>query len=642
VVHIAQRLAVCWVKGEAAKMRVLGMRVGWRRGLVPISLVLLLSTLFPALGGAQQGQTLVPIGGGYTEASLQGFARLVIEHASGEIVQILVVPSSYGDDPADREENIELAGERTQQIEDACNAVIGEYTGFSGCEAELLILFDRNDALNPENSALFNDDETDGSYILGGDQTIAMHVLASSPAETVMNSAYARGVVFGGTSAGAAVESIDMIAGYTDPGWPYNALERDKVIIWWANDGDDERGLIFGSQSIIFDQHFYERGRFGRLLNIVAQSDEQYDGASRLGVGVDYGTGVALTNDSILSRVFGDSSMAIIDGEASGASFAWRGPNETLSARNLLTHIVAAHPEDVFSYDVARRMAVVNGQDLPFADPGEWPVELLTAPGSGSLILSGDLSLNFQGPAVYDIVTRLTAAPAGKLVIVAAGTARANETRALAKDYADAFKAALPKKYPIETIVYGDNKWSGVMTDALAGASGVVFVGGDQAQMSGPLADPTFRALVIDAVANVPVVVTDRAMTAVMGDWYVTDPDPTDVDYQDVGIEDFQIGGVTVAPGLGIIDGATFEPRVTWDQRWGRLYNLLMTHPDTIVFGISENTTLVLQRQGATVAGERSVIALDGRAGTFLQGDNGAFTALNIQMDLYAPGDAVP
>ena len=623
-------------------MRVLGIPGrGLRRSLLPISVLLLLSMLFPVLGGAQSERTLVPIGGGYTEESLEGFARLVIEHADGPVVLILVNPASYGDDPAIREENIALAEERTQQVEDACNAVLVEDDGFTGCDARLLLLFDRTDALAPDNSALYYDAETDGSYILGGDQTIAMQVLADSPAETAMNAAYENGVVFGGTSAGAAVESRDMIAGYTDPGWPYNALERDKVIIWWFNDGDDERGLIFGSETIIFDQHFYERGRFGRLLNIVAQSDEQYDGASRLGVGVDYGTGVSLASESILSGVFGDSSIAIIDGEASGVTFAWNGPNETLSARNLLTHILASHPEEQVAYDANRRMPVVGGQDLTLANPGNWPEGLLTATGSGTLILGGDVSLDFEGSAVYDFVTRLTARQPGKLVIVAAGTERVNETRALAKDYADAFRAALPKKYPIETIVYADNKWGGVTTDDLAGAAGVVFVGGDQSLMAGPLADATFQSLVADAVENVPVVMTDSAMTAVMGDWYVTDPDPTEDDYQDAGIEDFQVGGVTIAAGLGIITGAAFEPLVTWDQRWGRLYNLAMAHPDTIVFGISEITSLVLESDTPTVAGERSVIALDGRAGIYMEGDNGALTALNILMDLYAPGDAV-
>lgn len=134
---------------------------------------------------------------------------------------------------------------------------------------------------------------------------------------------------------------------------------------------------------------------------------------------------------------------------------------------------------------------------------------------------------------------------------------------------------------------------------------------------------------------------TDGAMTAVMGDWYVTDPDPTDDNYQDVGIEDFKADGVTIAPGLGLIRGTAFEPLLTWDQRWGRLYNLTAADPDTIAFGISENTALVLDRSGASVVGERSVVALDGRAATYLTAENGALTALNVLMSLYAPGDEV-
>ncbi len=584
----------------------------WR--VLPVTLLLLASLLVPALGAAQSERTLAPIGGGYTTETLEQFARLVIEHADGEMVLILVNPASYGDDPDDRAENIELAEERTQQVEDACNTVLAELGGFSSCDAQLLLLFDRNDGLTPENSALYYNEETDGSYILGGDQGIAMHVLANSPAETAMNAAYESGVVFGGTSAGAAVESQDMINGYTDPGWPYNALERDKVIIWWANDGDDERGLIFGSETIIFDQHFYERGRFGRLLNIVAQSDEQYSGDSRLGVGVDYGTGVALTNESILSRVFGDSSIAVIDGESQDATFAWNGPNETLSARDLLTHIIGTHPAEQFTYDVDRRMPVLNGDDLVLEDQGDWSQQMLRLPGRSTVFLGGDL-LEFDGPVVQDFVNRLEAGREGEVIIIAAGTASVSDSQALAAQYAGALDPYLSAGYPIKTYAYGSDELDLGLWWRLVQSRAVIFVGGDQSLMAEAVADDEFRLLVRLATLGAPLVMTDGAMTAVMGDWYVTDPDPTDDDYQDVGIEDFQADGVTIAPGLGIIDGAAFEPLVTWDQRWGRLYNLAAADPATIVFGISENTSLVMDRHGANVVGERSVIALDGRGG---------------------------
>ena len=56
----------------------------------------------PLVGGpsfAQPQHTLDPIGGGYTTDSLQGFARVVAQHATGSTVDIQVVPAAYGTEP---------------------------------------------------------------------------------------------------------------------------------------------------------------------------------------------------------------------------------------------------------------------------------------------------------------------------------------------------------------------------------------------------------------------------------------------------------------------------------------------------------------------------------------------------------------
>jgi cyanophycinase-like exopeptidase len=256
------------------------------------------------------------------------------------------------------------------------------------------------------------------------------------------------------------------------------------------------------------------------------------------------------------------------------------------------------------------------------------------------LVLGGDLSLDFEGPAMQDFANRVRAQRPGQVLVVAAGTESGEASQELANEYAAAIDAALPAQYPVKTIAYGTWTWNPLMLIELVRSSAVVFVGGDQSLMAEPMSDIRFRTFVQFATRAVPLVMTDSAMTAVMGDWYVTDPDPGD-EYQDEGIEDFKVDGVTIAAGLGIVDGAAFEPLVTYDQRWGRLYNLTAAHPDTIVFGISEITSLVLTNRTATVAGERSVIALDGRAGSYLTGGNGALTALNVLMNLYAPGDTV-
>src|SRR5439155_23706159 len=74
-----------------------------------------------------------------------------------------------------------------------------------------------------------------------------------------------------------------------------------------------------------------------------------------------------------------------------------------------------------------------------------------------------------------------------------------------------------------DQIAYGQHALS---QSDLAGAAGVLFVGGDQSALAAPVADRAFRSFVKAAIADAPVVMTDRAMTAAMGRWYAAVPEP--------------------------------------------------------------------------------------------------------------------
>ena len=116
---------------------------------------------------------LIPIGGGYETPTLEGFALAAAEGASGPTVDLVVVPAAYGDAPEDRAENLALAQERTDQVDAACDAVVP--APYTGCTATLAVLLDRADAIDPANAAALADPATDGIYVLGGDQGLAMH-----------------------------------------------------------------------------------------------------------------------------------------------------------------------------------------------------------------------------------------------------------------------------------------------------------------------------------------------------------------------------------------------------------------------------------------------------------------------------------
>lgn len=605
------------------------------RALVPLlaaaASVLSVSGAAGATGGPVQ--TLAPIGGDYTQDSLASFARVAAERASSPTIDILVVPSAYGTTPSIGQ-NTQLAQKRTDQIAAACQTVVAAYPGLSGCSATLVPLFTRADAQNAAYVAMFDSPSLDGIFILGGDQDLAMETLAATPVETAMAAAFRRGVVVSGTSAGDAVESRSMIFGFTDSGNQDNELQQGSVLVWWGDDPDLQRGLSFGSTATILDQHFYQMGRFGRLLNVVAQSDDRFGGAGKLGVGVDLGTGLRLTNDAQLSGVFGASSAAIVDGETAAASHSWQGPQQTLSARNLLTQLL---PAGSFSYDVARRLPYDHGKPRAFHSPGPWTSRLLQAPGPGVLLLGGDTSGDLTGPAMGEFVRRAKAAGGSKIVEVFAGypsTGSSNHDAGVyRKGVADAGWTGT-----IEQIVYGQHALS---ASDLAGAAGVLLVGGDQPSLAAPVADRSFRSFVRSALSNAPVVMTDRAMTAAMGQWYSALPEPTPTTLEDQAIDDFRSGFVTTKPGLGILSGAEFEPRLTADYRWGRLYGLANAHPAAIAFGICAGTAIELAGGRATVIGDLSVVSADGRAASFGTGTNGAMAAFNVVLNAYAAGDVV-
>jgi cyanophycinase len=605
------------------------------RALVPLLAAAASVLSVGGAAGATGGpvQTLAPIGGDYTPDSLAGFARVAAERATAPSVDILVVPSAYGTTPSIGQ-NTELAQKRTDQIAAACQTVVSAYPGVTGCSATLVPLFTRADAQNAAYATMFDNSSLDGIFILGGDQDLAMETLAATPVETAMAAAYRRGVVVSGTSAGDAVESRNMIFGFTDSGSQDNELQQGSVLVWWGDDPDLQRGLSFGSTATILDQHFYQMGRFGRLLNVVARSEDRFDGAGKLGVGVDLGTGVRLTNDAQLSGVFGASSAAIIDGETAAATHSWQGPDATLSARNLLTHLL---PAGGFSYDVARRLPYDHGKPRPFHSPGPWTSGLLQAPGPGVLLLGGDTSGDLTGPAMSEFVQRAKAAGGSKIVEVFAGYASTggsnHDAGVYRKGVADAGWTGA-----IEQIVYGQHALS---ASDLTGAAGVLFVGGDQSSLAAPVADRSFRTFVRSAIANAPVVMTERAMTAAMGQWYSALPEPTPTTLEDQAIDDFRSGFVTTKPGLGILPGAEFEPRLTADYRWGRLYGLAQAHPAAIAFGICAGTAIELASGSATVIGDLSVVSADGRAASFGTGTNGAMAAFNVLLNAYAPGEAV-
>lgn len=603
-----------------------------RRGTAVLTATILTAAAATAgtTATGDQPVVLTPIGGGYVTSTLAGFSLAAADGASGASVDLVVVPSAYGDGAKDRADNLALAQQRTDQLDAACDAVVP--TTYSGCTATLAVLLDRADALDPANAAALADPATDGIYVLGGDQGLAMQVLADSPAEEAITTAVRGGAALGGTSAGAAVESRSMINGYTGSLGPADGLRQGSTLMWWGDDGDLERGLDVGSTAAIFDQHFHQRGRLGRSLSTIAAADERFGGVSPVGVGVDYATGVRSTGDRLLSGVFGDGSVALIDLEGLDATTTWVGAPATLSARRVLTHLMT----DGTTYDLATRVLSRGGVPVDAPTGADWTAPASPSTVGGTVVLGGgDLASAGQGADVVgDVVAAARAVDASRtarLLVLAAASGSTKEANA----YGQAVKKA-GWTGQVTTLVHGSTAWSAA---AVSGATAVVLVGDTPPALATAMADPAFRSVVTTAVRGTPVVLADGAMAAVLGSRWSARARPSSGTLEAEGVAAYRAGDAAWQPGLALVT-ATLVPHLTDDFRWGRLYAGVTDAPDELAVGVAAGSALVLSPTGASVSGA-SVVVADGRAATTWTAANGALGASGVVLDVFGAGEAL-
>ena len=180
---------------------------------------------------------------------------------------------------------------------------------------------ERNEAMMPGNVKVL--DDAAGVFFTGGDQIKITSQIGDTPIFERIREIYDDGGVIAGTSAGAAVMSETMLVQGGD--------ENSHVI------GDSVRmapglGLIAG---VIIDQHFMERGRFGRLIGAVAQNPKN------LGIGIDEQTAVVVERGNGF-YVLGSGAVYVIDGtEVTYSNVAEEDLKKTLSIYNVRMHMLS-------------------------------------------------------------------------------------------------------------------------------------------------------------------------------------------------------------------------------------------------------------------------------------------------------------
>ena len=168
-----------------------------------------------------------------------------------------------------------------------------------------------------------------GVFMTGGDQSRLRDVLLHKELLEPLQRAHARGVLVGGSSAGAAVMGDLMITG--------NELatrERDSGFRQIRRGTVEVLSGFALWPGVVVDQHFTERRRHNRLLSVVLENPEL------VGVGIDEATAVVVDAQGNF-EVLGWGGVSVYDARKAGGSSA-KEPGDELSVRGLELHLLRA------------------------------------------------------------------------------------------------------------------------------------------------------------------------------------------------------------------------------------------------------------------------------------------------------------
>ncbi len=244
--------------------------------------------------------TLMPMGGALDEVKKPEVLMEFINSAGGKRARIVILPQA-------------------SQRRDTGREYAELFKAFGAKEA--INLEFRSRALTDHKENLQAIRKATGIFFSGGTQMRIAAIIGGTQMESELLKASQGGCIVGGTSAGASILSATMVA-YGKGG----ASPRERILQMSA-------GLGF-TNKFIFDQHFRQRDRLGRLIYAVASQP------GIVGAGIDEDTAAVIENDSKIT-VYGSGAVTIVDGkQMTGTDIAEVENGGAVAVSNLVVHVL--------------------------------------------------------------------------------------------------------------------------------------------------------------------------------------------------------------------------------------------------------------------------------------------------------------
>lgn len=250
------------------------------------------------------------------EQNDRGFLIIIggAEDKDGSSTILRQVPQMASDD-----DTVTILTTATEDPEQAGRKYIAAFSRLGVKNLQILNINTRKDAGDEENCRKIRASRC--LFMTGGDQLRLTSILGGTKAGEAIRELYRNGGIVMGTSAGASAMSSTMVVEGIDNG------PARKCTLKMA----PGLGLIGG---VVIDQHFDQRGRFGRLLCGVAENPDA------LGIGIDEDTAVKVYPD-LHFEVLGSNSVTIMDGRTIDCSnVSELKQNELLAIMGVTVHVL--------------------------------------------------------------------------------------------------------------------------------------------------------------------------------------------------------------------------------------------------------------------------------------------------------------
>ena len=192
--------------------------------------------------------------------------------------------------------------------------------------------------------------------------------------------------------------------------------------------------------------------------------------------------------------------------------------------------------------------------------------------------------------------------PEARIAVVPTASEERSETIAR---YTEAFRRADVRHLEVLDVRTRADADAPATLRSLAGATGVMFTGGDQLRLLDILMGTEFAAEVRRLGDSRTVIGGSSAGAMALGDPVIVRGEPS---------EFYEAGAIRRAPGLGLAPGLVVDTHAVIRGRLGRLVTMVAAYPDSLGVGIEEDCGLEISPGRVfTVLGSGVVCVVDGR-----------------------------